>query len=95
MFTVVPAGALPVIVTAVCVDGEDGLTVSELGGVTVLAVLTKSSCAEQAEVLPAASVAVALQVVVAPVVALTARPGEANAAALPVATAEPVQVALL
>jgi hypothetical protein len=45
-------------------------------------------------VLPAASVAVALNVVVLPNTTVTVRPGEVNAAAVPVATGEPVQPAV-
>jgi hypothetical protein len=47
--------------------------------------------AEQADVFPAASVAVALKVVDAFVAAVTPRPGEAKAAALPVAAGVPEQ----
>jgi hypothetical protein len=46
---------------------------------------------EQAEVLPAASVAVALKVVVVSSATDAASPGEAKLAAVPVATGEPVQ----
>jgi hypothetical protein len=49
---------------------------------------------EQAEVLPAGSVAVALNVVVLPSATVAVRPGEVNAAAVPVATGEPVQPAV-
>jgi hypothetical protein len=47
--------------------------------------------AEQAETLPAASVAVALNVVEAFKVTETLKPGDANAAALPVPTGVPEQ----
>ena len=50
---------------------------------------------EQAEVLPAASVAVALNVVVLSAPPSTVKPGDANAAAVPVAAGVPVQVAVV
>ena len=53
-----------------------------------------SEVVEQAEVFPAASVAVARYVVVLATATVTGSPGEANAAAVPVAAGVPVQSAV-
>ena len=90
-----PAGALPVIVTAVAEDGEAGEVTRPVGAAGAVVLFVKSICAEQAEVLPAASVAVALQVLVLLLAAVTDRPGAANCAALPEVTGDPLQVAPL
>ena len=56
--------------------------------------LYDTELAEQAEVLPATSVAVARNVVVLPAATMTGRPGEPKAAAVPVAAAGPEQLAV-
>jgi multisubunit Na+/H+ antiporter MnhC subunit len=65
-----------------------GKLVTELGTVESSTYVTPL---EQAEVLPAASVAVALNVVVVSSVTETARPGDEKLAAEPVAAVPPVQ----
>ena len=86
-----PASALPLIFTAVAVDGEAGTVVRPVGAAGGVVSLVKLTDAEHGEVLPAASVAVALQVLVALSAAVTLMPPEAKAAAVPVATALPEQ----
>ena len=89
-----PASALPATVTAVAGDGEAGETDSELGAPGAIVSLVKLTADEQAETLPAASVAFALQVLVELSPAVTEIPA-AKSASVPLATAEPVQVAPL
>ena len=87
--TVEPASALPLIVTAVCCEGEVGEVTSALGAAGAIVSLVKLTELEQDDVLPAASVAVTVQLLVALPAAVTAMPGAAKAAAVPVATGEP------
>ena len=91
MFTVEPASAEPLIVTAVACDGDAGAETSELGAVGAIVSFVKLTGVEQGDVLPAASVAVIVQLLVAFDVAVTARP-DASAAAVLVTTAEPEQL---
>jgi len=90
--TVEPASAVPLTLTAVAEDGETGEVASELGAAGGVESLVKLTGAEQGEVLPAASVAVALQVLVVSAVAVTERPGEAKAAAVPLTIEPPLQL---
>ena len=86
-----PASAAPEILTAVAGDGDAGVVTTELGVAGGVESLVKETAAEQGDVLPAASVALAVQLEVVSVAAVTERP-VAKAAAVPVATGEPEQV---
>ena len=68
---------------------------NESGAFGAVEMLSKSSWLEQLETLPTASVAVAVQVLVVFVVAVTEKPGDAKAAAVPVLIGEPLQLAPL
>ena len=72
-------------------DGEEGRVLSRLGGGGESS--TKDSAAEHGDSLPAASRALAVNVVVVSSVTLTAMPGLASDSAVPVATAVPPQAA--
>jgi hypothetical protein len=90
--TVEPAIAEPMIFGPLLFAGEGGLVLVSVG----VAVAVESSTyvivdEEQADVFPAASVAVARKVVVESSVTDTERPGEAKLAALPWAATPPVQ----
>ena len=89
--TVEPASALPSNFTAVTGDGEAGEVTTELGVAGGVESSVKETAAEQGETLPAASVALAVQLEVVSVAAVTERP-VAKAAAVPVATADPPQL---
>jgi hypothetical protein len=75
--------------------GETGLEASALGSAGAVESSTYvTEAVEQPETFPAASVAVALKVVDVSLETETVRPGEAKAAAVPVAAAPPVQPAV-
>ena len=95
-FTVDPASAVPATNGVVLVPGEAGvvlLMVTRAGAVESLTYARE--LVEQPEVLPAGSVAVALNVVVLFAVTVTGRPGEPNADAVPVAAGGPVHPAVV
>ena len=76
--------------------GEAGLEPSEDGSAgAVESSVYDTELIEQPLTLPAASVAVALNVVVVSSATATVIPGEAKAAAVPVAVGEPVHVAVV
>lgn len=93
--TVEPASAVPLTRGELTVDGEAGSVCDSFGGAGAIESATYvMELAEQAEVLPAASVAVARSVVAVLAATVTGRPGDANSAAVPVAAAVPVHVAV-
>jgi hypothetical protein len=89
--TVEPASAVPENLGALSLAGETGVEVSEEGAAGALESSRYTTPAEQLPVLPAASVAVALKVVVESSVTATVRPGLEKAAAVPVAAGAPEQ----
>ena len=70
-------------------DGETSSAVGAAGG--VLSSTNVTELVEQVDVLPATSVAVALNVVDESSATLTVRPGDAKAVSLPVAAGMPLQ----
>ncbi len=90
-----PASAEPEISGLLSFAGETGLEASALGSAGAVESSTYvTEELEQPETLPAASVAVALKVVEVSSETVTVRPGDAKAAAGPVAAAPPVQAAV-
>jgi hypothetical protein len=75
--------------------GEAGLEAKPLGALGAIESSTYVNPLEQALGLPAASVAVALKVVLELSATVTVRPGAAKAAAVPVAAAAPEQSELV
>ena len=89
--TVDPASAVPEIAGELLFAGPTGVEASEVvraGAVESSTYVTE--LAEQPETLPAASVAVALKVVEVSSETATVIPGDANAAAVPLAAGAPV-----
>ena len=83
-FTVEPASALPMIFGALLFAGEAGLVLVSVGCAGAVESSTYvTELDEQAETLPAASVAVASKLVVESSATDTDNPGDANAAAVP------------
>ena len=89
--TVEPASAVPRTFGELLLAGEDGETESELGAFGALESSTYVTPAEQADVLPEASVAVALNVVLESSATEAVMPGLAKVAAEPVAAGAPEQ----
>ena len=90
--TVEPASAVPEIAGELLFAGDTGLEASEVGSTGAVESSTYvTEAVEQPETLPAASVAVALNVVDVSSETATVIPGDANAAAVPVALGAPVQ----
>ena len=89
--TVEPASATPEILGELSFAGETGVEPSEAGSAGAVESSTYVTPAEQPETLPAASVAVALKVVVESSDTATVRPGLEKAAAVPLAATEPEQ----
>ena len=92
--TVEPASAEPVMFGELSFAGEWGVESSEDGAAGALESSTYVTPVEQPETFPAASVAVALNVVVVSSATVTPIP-VANAAAEPFATGVPVQAAVV
>jgi hypothetical protein len=90
--TAEPASAVPLIFGELSFAGEAGVESRELGSAGAVESSTYvTEELEQPETLPAASVAVALKVVELSFATAIVRPGEAKAAAVPVAAAPPEQ----
>ncbi len=86
---------MPEISGLLSLAGETGLEASALGSAGAVESSTYvTEELEQPETFPATSVAVALKVVELSPATATVRPGDANAAAVPVAAAPPVQPAV-
>jgi hypothetical protein len=94
--TVEPASAVPEMAGELLFAGPTGVETSEAGSAGAVESSTYvTELAEQPETLPAASVAVALKVVVVSSETATVRPGLENAAAVPVAVGAPVHPAVV
>ena len=90
--TVEPASAVPEIAGELLFAGPTGLAASDVGSAGAVESSTYvTEEVEQPETLPAASVAVALKVVLVSSETEAVIPGEAKAAAVPVAFGAPVQ----
>ena len=89
--TVEPNSAVPRIFGELLLAGEDGEVESELGALGALESSTYVTPLEHGDGFPAASVAVALNVVLELSATDIAKPGLAKVAAEPVAAAEPEQ----
>ena len=90
--TLEPASAVPEILGELSLAGEAGVESSEEGAAGALESSTYvTELAEQPDTFPARSVAVALNVVELSSETATVIPGEAKAAAVPVAVGAPVQ----
>ena len=94
--TVEPASAVPLIAGLLLFAGETGFEASDVGSTGAVESSTYvTEEVEQPETLPAASVAVALNVVDVSSETATVIPGDAKAAAVPVAVGAPVHEAVV
>ena len=94
--TVEPASAVPEIAGELLFAGDAGLEASDVGSPGAVESSTYvTEEVEQPETLPAASVAVALKVVLVSSETEPVMPGDAKAAAVPVAFGAPVQPAVV